>query len=335
MTASASRTASYQENRFYSIVDALPGRNYFFGNGSEVSAVARGANAYAQLGPIVGVEGPEWFDVGFVYDPGVAGGALTPYAIDIAGSSQFDGNNTVNGDIRAGGLIINGSNVRFNSASVTGNIVFETAGSLYINGASQGGSTVTGNVNFGRHDGGLTLAHQTAIRGSVTGTGTDNASLTFEGSGIVEQGVGPIRSLDVLGNASLVQLNTVSGNTNVASLNVSADLAVVEVRGLLTGNVNMGGHFSKLELLDRSGTAAGGANGMKGVLDFGMYKSSLGLATPDVAGKGTLEIGNDVNVTFSNDPSMGIMLTNAGNATLLFAGNSVVTGDVGSAQSNL
>jgi hypothetical protein len=32
---------------------------------------------------------------------------------------------------------------------------------------------------------------------------------------------------------------------------------------------------------------------------------------------------------------MGIMLTNAGNATLLFAGNSVVTGDVGSAQSNL
>jgi hypothetical protein len=74
---------------------------------------------------------------------------------------------------------------------------------------------------------------------------------------------------------------------------------------------------------------------MKGVLDFGMYKSSLGLATPDVAGKGTLEIGNDVNVTFSNDPSMGIMLTNAGNATLLFAGNSVVTGDVGSAQSNL
>lgn len=368
LVSTANRDGSYQENKFYSIVDATSGQKYYFGTGAEINDVSRGHNAFS-TGVSVYWNGSnqEWFWVNFGYDQGAVGGADQTHAINIAGDAYFAGNNTVNGSAKANSFNINGDRSTFNgevvaTAAVTvngnnntfnstvtadkvdlygdrtafaGNVTV-TNGLNFQNGVTASmtnGADITGNVNMGGNDATLRLSDTSNITGNVTGTGTDNGSLVFEGSGVVTGQVGAIKNISVLGNKALVQLNTTSGNTQVNALNITADQAAVEVNGKLTGNVNMNGHYSKLELLDRNGTAAGGANGMNGVLDFGMYKSNQALVAPDTYGKGTLEVGNNVNVKFSDDPTAGIKLTNADNATVVFAGNSTVTGDLGSADS--
>ncbi|WP_416559466.1 autotransporter domain-containing protein [Limnohabitans sp. yimb22184] len=162
----------------------------------------------------------------------------------------------------------------------------------------------------------MTLSNGSNITGSVINSATDNGTLNFEGSSVVTGAVGTVNAANVTGATSRVQLNTVSGNTNVNTLTISADKAVVEVGGKLTGNVNLGGHTSKLELNDRGG------QGMVGTVDFGKVVNT------ETQGRGTLEIGNLVNATFGAN---GIQLANAANSTLLFAGTSNVSGEVGAA----
>lgn len=332
-SGTANRAAVFAENSFYNIVDGTAGTDYYFGAGASVSNLSRGLNAYSWTPDIYGGTS-EYYWTHFYFNSGLAGGVTQDYAVDINGNAYFDGNNTVNGNVWAQGNYIRGSNVVFNSSYIRGDINYETAATVYLNGASQGGLDVEGNVNFGRHDGVLNLANNTAVWGSVTANSIANATVNFEGNGLIDGNVGPLKTINVKGNAALVQLNTGSGDTQVGSLNYSADQATVEVYGKLTGNVNMNGHYSKLELLDRNGAAVGGANGMNGVLDFGMYKSNQALVAPDTYGKGTLEVGDGVNVKFSNDPAQGIKLTNADNATVVFAGTSIVTGDLGSADAS-
>jgi len=329
--ASAQRSGTYLANNFAQIIDNSS-NNYHFGSGAVVNAQTRGERAYAVVSNTWRNDNDAY--VTFSFDGGAAAQTdINNVAVNVNGIAYFDGNNTINGDVSTYGNYIRGSNVVFNSSDIAGGITYQNAGTVYLNGTSQNGLELVGNVDFNRHDGVLNLANNTIIRGSVTANDIANATVNFLGRGEIEGEVGPLKAINVQANRSLVQLNTVSGDTTVGSINYSADQATVEVNGKLTGNVNMNGHYSKLELLDRNGTAAGGANGMNGVLDFGMYKSTQALVSPDTYGKGTLEVGNNVNVKFSDDPTAGIKLTNADNATVVFAGNSTVTGNLGSADS--
>lgn len=324
----AVRQSTYIANSFGNIVSGEDGP-FHFGAGVTVNNSSRGEKADAQgsYGP-----GGGW---SISVNSGQAAGAVTDYAIDLSDSwANFYGNNTINGDVSTWGNYIYGSNVVFNSRNVYGDLYFENAGTVYFNGTSQSGLTLDGSVDFQNHDGVLNMANNTRILYDVSANSIANATLNFEGSGEVGGSIGPIKTIKVLGNKSRVELNTDYGDTTVGSINYSADQAVVEVHGKLTGNVNLNGHYSKLELLDRNGTATDGANGMKGVLDFGMYKSNQALAAADTYGKGTLEIGHNVDVTFNDDPTKGIQLTNADNATVVFAGTSFVTGDLGSADAS-
>lgn len=327
----AQRTGTFVANAFGNIADGTDANNYHFGAGTTVSDAGRGEKAYA-VGTYWTYGGNADGAYSITVYGGTAAGVTTSYAIDIDGDAIFYGNNTVNGDVSSAGNYIRGSNVVFNSGLIYGDINYETAATVYLNGAAQGGLDVTGSVNFGGHDGVLNLANNTAIFGDVTANSVANATVNFAGNGLVSGEVGPIKAINVQGNGSWVQLNTVSGNTQVGNLNITADQAVVEVNGQLSGNVNLNGHFSKLALVNRADETSAG---MTGVLDFGMYKSNQSLVSPDTYGKGTLEVGNGVDVTFSNDPSEGIKLTNADNATVVFSGNSTVTGDLGSADSSL
>lgn len=306
----AQRTGTYLQNTFGNIVDVStsPVNNYYFGAGSSVSNTSRGEKAYAAG------EYWAWGDYGY-YSIQVYGGAAayagTANAIDINGSATFDGNNQINGSVIAdGGVYIRGSDINFNG-SITAPIYFSAAGAVSING----GGDINGTVSFQGHNATLTLSNGSDITGSVINNGTDNGTLNFEGSSSVTGGVGAMNAVNVKGAASLVQLNTVSGDTTVNTLTISADKAVVEVGGKLTGNVNMGGHTSKLELNDRGG------QGMVGTVDFGK------IVNTETQGRGTLEIGSGVNASFGAN---GIQLANAANSTLLFAGSSVVSGVVGS-----
>lgn len=327
----AVRQSTYIANSFGNIVSGEDGP-FHFGAGVTVNNSSRGEKAYAQgsYGP-----GGGW---SISVNSGQAAGAVTNYAINLSDSwANFYGNNTINGDVNTWGNYIYGSNVVFNSRNVSGDLYFENAGTVYFNGLidlPQSGLTLDGSVDFQNHNGVLNMANNTRILSDVSANSIANATLNFEGSGKVGGKIGPIKTINVLGNKSRVELNTDSGSTTVGSISYSADQAAVEVYGKLTGNVNLNGHYSKLELLDRNGTATGGANGMNGVLDFGMHKSNQALAAPDTYGQGTLEIGNNVNVTFNDDPTKGIQLTNADNATVVFAGNSTVTGDLGSADAS-
>ena len=359
----AIRQGTYIANNFGNIEDRT-GNNYIFGSGTTVNDSSRGRKASAT--------GTYWVDVNrdggwsIAIDHGVVAGSLTTYAIDITGNAYFVGNNTINGDAQATNFWVDGNNSSFNGTVVAtqaitvngndnafngavtankvdlvgdrtafaGNVTV-TNGLNFLNGVTASmanGADITGNVNMGGNDATLRLSDTSNINGNVTGTGTDNGSLVFEGSGVVTGQVGAIKNISVLGNQARVQLNTASGNTTVNSLNITADKAAVEVYGQLTGNVNMNGHYSKLELVNRGDQSVQTA-GMNGVLDFGMYKSNQALLAPDTYGKGTLEVGTNVNVTFSDDPTAGIKLTNADNATVVFAGNSTVTGNLGSADS--
>lgn len=332
-SGTANRAAVFTANSFSNIVDGTYGTDYYFGTGASVSNLSRGLNAYSWTPDIYGGTS-EYYWTHFYFNSGLAGGVAQDFAVDIRGNAYFDGNNTINGDVSTYGNYIRGSNVVFNSGYISGDINYENAGTVYLNGTSQGGLWVDGNVNFGRHDGVLNLANWTTINGDVSANDITNATVNFQGSGEIAGGVNSIKAINVLANGSLVRLNTWGGDTTVGAINYSADQAAVQVNGMLTGNVNMNGHYSKLTLLDRNGTAEGGANGMNGVLDFGMYKSNQALASADTYGKGTLEVGDNVNVKFSDDPTAGIKLTNADNATVVFSGNSTVTGDLGSADAS-
>lgn len=342
--------------------------DYLLQSGVTINSYQLGSNA-SLLGWNYTFHGNgDW--TGSVYGDYSAGAAKTmlSYAISTTGSVALSGNNTIEGASYVGALDVNGDGNRFNglvqsvaAINVDGNnTIFNglvTAPSVQLNGNNTSFAanvTVTSNLVFnnavvanltnsarldgnaalGGNDATLVLSDASRITGSVTGAGTDNGELQFLGSGQVDGAVGAIKAISVKGDTSLVKLNTATGNTTVNTLTISADKAVVEVAGKLIGNVNMGGHYSKLELLDRNGEAEGGANGMTGVLDFGMYKSNQSLATPDTYGKGTLEVGNNVNVKFSDNPTSGIKLTNADNATVVFAGNSVVDGDLGSSNAS-
>ncbi len=330
--ASAQRNGTYLANNFAQIIDNSS-NNYHFGSGAVVNAQTRGERAYAQVNTWVYSNNPDDAYVTFSFNPGAAAQTdINNVAVNVNGRAYFDGNNTINGDVFTLGNHIRGSNVVFNSGYIEGGITYENAGTVYLNGTSQGGLDLDGSVNFGRHDGVLNLADKTTIYYDVTANNIANATVNFEGSGVVEGEVGPIKAINVQAKASRVQLNTQYGDTTVGSINYSADQATVEVYGQLTGNVNMNGHYSKLELVNRVDQSVQTA-GMNGVLDFGMYKSNLALVAPDTYGKGTLEVGTNVNVTFSDDPTAGIKLTNADNATVVFAGNSTVTGNLGSADS--
>jgi uncharacterized protein with beta-barrel porin domain len=312
----AQRTGTFVANVFGDITDGTAGNNYHFGAGTTVGNYSRGSKAYAY--------GTYWTygshsDAAWsiaVYS-GMAAGTPTNYAIDINGDASFAGNNTINGDARLQTAYIDGSNVIFNGdvASV-GGLVYRTAGSASLNG----GGDLTGSVNFQGHNATLTLSNGSNITGSVLNSATDNGTLNFEGSSVVTGAVGTVNALNVTGAGSRVQLNTVFGDTTVNTLTISADKAVVEVGGKLTGNVNMGGHTSKLELLNGPSANAG----MSGVLDFGKTTAN--------DGKGTLEIGDGVNVTLG---AGGIELARAANSTLLFAGSSIVTGNVGSSDASV
>lgn len=307
----AQRTGTFQVNTFGDITDGAA-NNYYFGVGTTVGDFSRGSKAYAYGsywttgGDASGGDG--YYSI-TVYS-GAAAGTQTTNAIQITGAATFDGDNQINGSVVAGGVYVRGSNVNFNG-SVTAPIYFSAAGAANING----GGDVVGTVDFQGHDATLTLSNLSDITGSVVNSATDNGTLNFEGSSVVTGAVGTINAVNVTGATSRVQLNTVSGDTTVNTLTISADKAVVEVGGKLTGNVNMGGHTSKLELNDRGGV------GMVGTVDFGK------IVNTETQGRGTLEIGNGVNAAFGAN---GIQLANAANSTLLFAGSSTVTGDVGS-----
>lgn len=225
---------------------------------------------------------------------------------------NVDGNNTIfNGTVSAPTVQLNGNNTSF-AANATTDLVFNNAVVANLTNSAQ----LVGNAVLGGNDATLVLSDGSRVTGSVTGAGTDNGELQFLGNGQVGGAVGPIQAISVKGNTSLVQLNTATGDTTVNTLTISADKAVVEVGGKLTGNVNMGGHTSKLELNDRGGV------GMVGTVDFGKVVNT------ETQGRGTLEIGNGVNAAFGSN---GIQLANAANSTLLFAGSSNVSGVVGSA----
>lgn len=328
----AQRTGTYVANTFGNILDATDGNDYHFGAGATVSDASRGSKAYADGSFfLTGVNRDGSYSI-TVYS-GAAAGSPTAYAIDIDGNAYFYGNNTINGDVSSTGNYIRGSNVVFNSGAIDNDITYETAATVYLNGTAQGGLALDGSVNFGGHNGVLNLANNTSIAGDVTANSIANATVNFEGNGIVYGAVGPIKTINVQGNASWVVLNAATGNTQVGNLNYAADQAVVEVNGQLSGNVNMNGHASKLSLVNRTGQL--NSAGMTGLLDFGMYKSNQALTAPDTYGKGTLEVGDNVDVTFSNNPANGIQLSNADNATVVFSGNSTVTGDLGSATASL
>ncbi|WP_416547572.1 autotransporter domain-containing protein [Limnohabitans sp. DCL3] len=308
--ADAKRESVYVSNKFAQIVDSSTD-SYYFGAGSSVDNVTRGSKSYAYFTDSW-LDGNNYAYASLGFESGGASQAVGGYAINIDGNAYFSGNNSINGEVRSVANYINGSNVAFNGNVYSG-ILFEAAGSSILNG----GADLTGSVNFQGHNATLTLSNGSNITGSVVNSATDNGTLNFEGSSYVTGAVNAINAVNVKGAGSLVQLNTASGDTTVNTLTISADKAVVEVGGKLTGNVNMGGHFSKLELNNVSSSSA---SGMAGTLDFGK-------TTGGVDGKGTLEVGNDVNVTFG---AGGIQLTNASNSTLLFAGNSNVSGAVGS-----
>lgn len=339
----AQRAATYMVNNFGNIVDG-GANNYYFGVGTTVSDINRGEKASTD------VTYSDWGTSGRVtfgfYTGSAAAQNSNGRAIDVAGAVSFAGQNVVNGTVYASGVAVNGNNVVFNgdihgyngTSNVAGTgvtLAFGAAGSAYLNG----GAKLYGNVDFGGHNAVLNLSSGSGVYaegtsvGSISGAGTNNSTLNFEGDGYVAGAVDGINAVNVKGAGSLVQLNADSGNTQVANLNYSADQAVVAVYGNLTGNVNMNGHYSKLNLVNR-GDQSVQTSGMTGVLDFGMYKSDLALTSPDTYGKGTLEVGDNVNVTFSNNPANGIKLTNADNATVVFAGNSTVTGDLGSADAS-
>ena len=308
----AQRTGTFIANTFGNIIDVVS-NNYHFGVGTTVNDASRGSKAYASGiynttgGDATGGDG-YWSITTF---SGVAAGTVTARAIDINGSAFFAGDNTVNGDVRLQTAYIDGTNVVFNSANLEGQIAYRNAATVSLNDAT----LMTGSVTFGGNNGVLNLSSGVVIQGSVQGTGSDNTVVNFAGDGRIAGAVESVKSLNVGGAGALVQLNTASGDTTVNTLTISADKAVVEVGGKLTGNVNMGGHFSKLELLNGPSANAG----MTGTLDFGQ--------TSATNGRGTLEVGDAVNVTFG---AGGITLANAANSTLLFAGSSTVTGDVGS-----
>ena len=245
------RESTYQANYFGAIVDQTsPVNNYFFGSGAVVSDIDRGAKAYATVNTWRGWDG-DAYDGGynFTYYIGSASAQnISGNAIHISGAATFEGDNQINGSVVAGGVYVRGSNVNFNG-SVTAPIYFSSAGAANING----GGDVVGTVNFQGRDATLTLSNGSNITGSVVNSATNNGTLNFEGSSVVTGAVGTINAVNVTGDTSRVQLNTVSGDTTVNTLTISADKAVVEVGGKLTGNVNMGGHTSKLELNDRGG----------------------------------------------------------------------------------
>ena len=263
---------------------------------------------------------------------------------------EFQGNNTVTGTVGVDNVYVSGTGVRFNGDVTATALTFSNilgtggfGGSAYFGS----GADMIGNVSYAAGDATLRLSNGSNVTGNITNTATDNGSLIFEGSSAVTGTVGRISHVNVTGSTSLVKLNTTSGTTTVNNLAISADKAVVEVGGLLSAtNVTMGGHFSKLELLDRAssapatevGTPTTGANtllsspatyeakGMTGTLDFGIVSSTQG--------KGTLEVGNNVNVTFSTNPVLGITALHANNATLVFAGSSSVGGNLGTSASS-
>ncbi len=265
---------------------------------------------------------------------------------------EFQGNNTISGTVGVDNVYVSGSGVVFNGNVTADALTFSslTAPAVGIAGSASFGDNVgmTGDVNYAGGNAILNLGKNSFVDGDIINTGTNNGTLNFLGGhNVVTGGVGTIGTINVGGNTAWVQLNTlgapVNGTTTVGTLAINADKAVVEVGGLLTAtSVTMGGHYSKLELRDRSSSAPGTevgtpttgaytsltspatyeAKGMKGTLDFG-------IAAGGVQGKGTLEVGDGVNVKFTTDPTLGIKAVNANNATLVFAGSSSVGGYLG------
>ena len=334
----------------------------FFGPlGSETTSTYIGNGSYSGTYRYGNYEYSTYSYVSTTWTGSIGAASTTnAYAISTTGTVTLNGNGTIDGTATAGTFNIDGSNNNFNGTATAdqfnisgsdnyfhGNVTVTGGGTLAFTSAGSAtfadSADLTGNVSFGLHDATLTLSDHSDVTGSITGTGTDNGMLTFEGSSIITGTVGPIKDINVGQDASRVQLNTVSGTTTVNNLAITADKAVVEVGGLLSAtSVTMGGHFSKLELKDRAssysaptvtGQAVGAsylttyeARGMTGMLDFGIASSTQG--------KGTLEVGDNVNVTFSTNPLLGITALHANNATLVFAGSSSVGGNLGTSASS-
>ncbi len=266
---------------------------------------------------------------------------------DVTFGSQVNGRNI---DINAGNNNANIRDVIFQDVVDTRSIDLATNGNINLNHATniQFGGDVFGNINYLSSNSLVTLDSDADVTGNITTTANQSTgTLNFEGSSTVTGSVGTLNNMNVKGDTSYVHLNSTSGDTTTYSLDYQANKAVVQVDGLLSVNsVTMNGNTDRLDLMDRgstqfvgtvnAGTKATGAStsttlatrGMVGTLDFGSYLVGVNNPT-SVNGRGTLYIGDNVNVNFTENPAAGLAMTNANNATLIFGGDSMVNGNLG------
>ncbi len=286
-------------------------------------------------------------------EPGSASGPAGPDNVGVAirlsaGEANFYGGNKVTGSTQAATINVLGANVEFNG-NVTGDVSLFSTGTVFrdtvngdINIQTGAGATLdrnanlTGNLNFLSNNGVFTFAGGNAVTGNVVATGV-NSSVKFSGSAMVTGAMGaagspnaPIGAVMVDASGAFVRLNTNSGDTVVGELAINAPQAVVQVNGRLIGNVNVNGQASRLDLLNRSSAPADVANaGMRGTLDFG----TVGAGSLAVGGSGSLRVGDNVDLSVGSDPGTQLSISNANNATLIFSGNSTVSGQLGTARS--
>ncbi len=266
---------------------------------------------------------------------------------DVTFGSQVNGRNI---DINAGNNNANIRDVIFQDVVDTRSIDLATNGNINLNHATniQFGGDVFGNINYLSSNSLVALDSDADVTGNITTTANQSTgTLNFEGSSTVTGNVGTLNNMNVKGDTSYVHLNSTSGDTTTYSLDYQANKAVVQVDGLLSVNsVTMNGNTDRLDLMDRgstqfvgtvnAGTKATGAStsttlatrGMVGTLDFGSYLVGVNNPT-SVNGRGTLYIGDNVNVNFTENPAAGLAMTNANNATLIFGGDSMVNGNLG------
>ncbi len=284
-------------------------------------------------------------------------------AINGAGAFVYlNGNNSLTGTVTAATVSLSGNDITFND-NVTAAVNFTAAGDATM----ANGADLTGDVNFGHHNATFTLSDGSDITGSIgntdgTNNGSTNGTVNFEKSSVVTGNVGAtnnvVDQLNVKGAQAYVHLNSANNgaatyNTTVNHIDYSANKSVVQVDGLLTANsVDMNGFYSRLDLMDEgstqfvgtvnAGTQATGAltsttlatRGMVGTLDFGTYTSTINNVATTTQGKGTLYVGDNVNVNFTENPATGLSMTNANNATLIFGGDSMVNGNLGTSASS-
>lgn len=229
------------------------------------------------------------------------------------GIVNFKGDGTLDGTTGASGFGISQLNIN------TSNEINQATG------VQANGSIFAGSVNL-QNNGALTLADNV----NITGTAAGVASLT---------GATKVITTNVAGNGSLRFL----GNSTVTGVVGAADAAIGSIqagensKSVVFNNMVFADTLSfsgngKVELNGQAGLMADGLAGTSststnagliGTVDFG----DNGSPTAGTDNFGTLQIGNGVNLKTG---ASGINFKDANGATLTFAGNSTVTGVVGS-----